>query len=66
LSGKNWKELKNDRNEYKSSLGGRRQKPISALNSPMIGEQFEQNIFLNFLWKDLERFGKVSKELKKR
>jgi hypothetical protein len=33
-SGKVWKELKKDKNEYKSSLGGRRQKPIGVLNSP--------------------------------
>mgnify|MGYP006090206643 CR=1 FL=1 len=38
-SGKVWKELKNDKNEYKWSLGGRRQKPIGALNSPRIGEK---------------------------
>ena len=28
-----WKELKNSKNVYKSSLGGRRQKLIGALNS---------------------------------
>jgi hypothetical protein len=27
-----WNELKNGENEYKSSMGGRRQKPIGALN----------------------------------
>ena len=27
----------NDQNEYKSSLGGHRQKPIGALNSARIG-----------------------------
>jgi hypothetical protein len=32
-----WKELKNDKNEYKSSLGGHRQKPIDALNLARIG-----------------------------
>jgi hypothetical protein len=40
-SGKVWKELKNDKNdknEYKSSLGGRRQKPIGALNSLRIAQ----------------------------
>jgi hypothetical protein len=39
LSGKVWKELKNDRNEYKSSVGGHRQKPIGALNSYKIGKK---------------------------
>jgi hypothetical protein len=47
-SGKVWKELKNDKNEYKSSLSGRRQKPISALNSPRIGKKVELNFFQNF------------------
>jgi hypothetical protein len=61
-SGKVWKELKNDKNEYKSSLGGRRQKPIGALNSPRIGEKFELKLLLNFC---LERSGKVWKQLKK-
>jgi len=35
------KSYKNDKNEYKSSLGGRRQKLISALNSPSIGKKVE-------------------------
>jgi hypothetical protein len=38
-SGKVWKELKNYENEYKLNLGGRRQKPIGALNSPRIREK---------------------------
>jgi hypothetical protein len=38
-SGKFWKELKNYKNEYKSSLGGRRQKPIGVLNLPRISFQ---------------------------
>jgi hypothetical protein len=64
LSGKVWKSLerakKNDKNEYKSSLGGHRQKPIGALNSPRIGEKVELKIFQNLC---LERSGKVWKEL---
>jgi hypothetical protein len=60
-SGKVWKELKNDKNEYKSSLGGHRQKPIGALNSSRIGEKDELKILRNFC---LERSGKVWKELK--
>jgi hypothetical protein len=35
--GEVWKVLKNYENEYKSSLGGHRQKLISALNSAWIG-----------------------------
>jgi hypothetical protein len=62
LSGKVWKELKKYKNEYKSSLGGRRLKPIGALNSPSIGEIFWLKVFQNFC---LERSGKVWKELKK-
>jgi hypothetical protein len=58
-SGKVWKELKNDKNEYRSSLGGRRQKPIGALNSSRIGEKVELKIFQllsgTFVWKGLER-----------
>ena len=61
-SGKVWKELKNDKNEHKSSLGGCRQKPIGALNSPRIGEKVEIKRFQNCC---LERSGKVWKELKK-
>jgi hypothetical protein len=64
-SGKVWKELKNDKNEYKLSLGGRRQKPIGALNSPRIGEKVEPKSFQNCclersvkVWKELERSGK--------
>jgi len=64
-SGKVWKELKNDKNEYKSSLGGRRQKPIGALDSARIGEKVQSKIFQNFclersgkVWKGLERSGK--------
>jgi hypothetical protein len=66
LSGKVWKgleryekvlkELENDKNEYESSLGGRRQKPIGALNLPRIGEKVELKKFQNFC---LERSGKV-------
>jgi hypothetical protein len=44
-SGKVWKDLKNDKNEYKSSLGGRRQKPIGALNSARIGGKVELKFF---------------------
>jgi hypothetical protein len=62
MSGKVWKELKNDKNEYKLSLGGFRQKLISALNSPRIGEKVELKMFQKFC---LERFEKVWKELKK-
>jgi hypothetical protein len=54
-SGKVWKELENDKNEYKSSLGGRRQKPIGALNTARIGGKVELKIFV---WKCLERSGK--------
>jgi hypothetical protein len=64
-SRKVWKGLeraKNDKNEYKSNLGGRRQKPIGALNPPRIGEKVELKVFQNFC---LERSGKVWKELKK-
>jgi hypothetical protein len=61
-SGKVWKELKNDKNDYKSSLGGRRQKPIGALNSPRIGEKNEPKIFQNLC---LERSGKVWKGLER-
>jgi hypothetical protein len=60
-SGKVWKELKNDRNEYKSSLGGRRQKPIGALNSSRIGEKVELENFKTFVWKGLERAKKMIK-----
>jgi hypothetical protein len=34
------KSLKNDKNEYKSSLGGCKQKQIGAMNSARIGENF--------------------------
>jgi hypothetical protein len=60
-----WKGLeraKKNKNEYKSSLGGHRQKPIDALNSPRIGEKVELKIFQNLC---LEKSGKVWKELKK-
>ena len=60
-SGKVWKELKNDKNEYKWSLGGRRQKPIGALNSPRIGEKVELKSFKKFFWKGLERAKKIIK-----
>jgi hypothetical protein len=60
-SGKVWKELENDKNEYKSSLDSHPQKPIGALNSPRIGEKVELRIFQTFC---LERSGKVWKELK--
>jgi hypothetical protein len=63
LSGKVWKELKNDKNKYKSSLGGRRQKPVGALNSPRIGKKVELKKFQNSLsekvWKGLERAKKM-------
>jgi hypothetical protein len=61
-SGKVWKKLKNDKNEYKLSLGGHRQKPIGALDSARIGEKIELKIFQNLC---LERSGNVWKELKK-
>jgi hypothetical protein len=61
-SGKVWKRQKNDKNEYKSSLGGHRQKLIGALNSPRIGEKVELKYFQNCC---LKRSGKVLKELKK-
>jgi hypothetical protein len=61
-SGKVWKELKNNKNEYKSSLGGCRQRPIGALDSARIGEKVELKMFENFC---LERSGKVWKELEK-
>jgi hypothetical protein len=61
-----WKVLerakKKGTNEYKLSLGGRRPKPIGALNSPRIGKKFELKKFQNFC---LERSLKVWKELKK-
>jgi hypothetical protein len=62
LSGKVWKELKNDKIEYKSSLDSHPQKPIGALNSSRIGEKVELKI-QNFC---LERSEKVWKELKKK
>jgi hypothetical protein len=49
------------KNEYKSSLGGRRQKLIGELNSPRIGEKVELKKFQKFC---LERSGKVWKRLK--
>jgi hypothetical protein len=54
--------LKNDKNDYKSSLGGRRQKLIGALNSPRIGEKVELKKLQNFC---LERSGKVWKGLER-
>ena len=39
---------KNDKNEYKSSLGGHRQKRIGALNSARIGEEANPEKF-NFI-----------------
>jgi hypothetical protein len=39
------KSSKNDKNEYKSSLGGLRHKPIGALNSARIGEHAKLNKF---------------------
>jgi hypothetical protein len=65
-SGKVWKGLekakKNDKNEYKLSLGGRRQKPIRTLNSPSIGEKVKLKKFQKFC---LERSEKIWKKLKK-
>jgi hypothetical protein len=50
------------KNEYKLSLGGRRQKPIGELNSPRIGDKVELKKIPKFLsgkvWKGLERSGK--------
>jgi hypothetical protein len=59
-SGKDWKRLKNDKNEYKLSLGGCRQKPIGALSR--IGDKIELENFQNFC---LERSGKVWKGLER-
>jgi hypothetical protein len=42
-------------------LGGRRQKPIGALNSPRIGEKVELKSFKKFFWKGLERAKKIIK-----
>jgi hypothetical protein len=61
-SGGVWKEPKNDKNEYKSSLGGRRQRPIGALDSARKGEKVESKIFQNFC---LERSEGVWQELEK-
>jgi hypothetical protein len=55
------KSSKNDENEYKSSLGGRRQKPIGALNSARIGEDAKPKIFQHFF----KKIGEFWKELKK-
>ena len=44
------------------SLGGCRQKPIGALNSPRIGDKIELKILQNFC---RERFGKVWKGLER-
>jgi hypothetical protein len=53
------------KNEYKSSLGGRRQKPIGALNSLKIGKKVELqkiSIFLSGkVWKGLERAKRIIK-----
>jgi hypothetical protein len=46
------------KNEYKSSLGGCRQKPIGALNSTRIGGKVELKNFKIFVWKGMERSGK--------
>jgi hypothetical protein len=48
-------------NEYKSSLGGRKQKLIGALNSAKIGEKVKLKKLLNFC---LERSGKTKKMIK--
>jgi hypothetical protein len=52
------KSSKYEKNEYKSSLGCLRQKPIGALNSARIGGNVKLKIFFfNFLkdWRGLER-----------
>jgi hypothetical protein len=54
------KSSKNDENEYKSSLGGRSQKLIGALNSAGIGGAKPKQ-FSNSFHKKLVRSGKSSK-----
>jgi hypothetical protein len=53
--------MKNDKNDYKLSLGGRRQKLIGALNSAKKSEKVEPNFFQNLC---LEKSAKVWKMLK--
>jgi hypothetical protein len=57
-----WKELKKDKNEYRSSLGSRRPKPIGALNSPRIKETVEIKKFQNFYLETSARSGKCKKK----
>jgi hypothetical protein len=46
------KSSKYEENEYKSSLGCLRQKPIGALNSTRIGRDFRPKKFQNFFLKN--------------
>jgi hypothetical protein len=46
------KSSKYDENEYKSSLGCLRQKPIGALNSARIGGDVKPKKFQNFFLKN--------------
>jgi hypothetical protein len=55
---------KHKENEYKSSLGGLRQKPISVLNSARIGEEAKPKKFPKNFLKKLLRSGKSSKMIK--
>jgi hypothetical protein len=57
------KSSKHDKNEYKSSLGGLRQKLIGALNSTRIGGDVNQ-AKINFKMFSY-KIGEVWKELKK-
>jgi hypothetical protein len=54
------KSSKNDRNKYKSSLGGRRQKPIGLLNSARIEKEAKPEKIQFFS----SKIGEVWKELK--
>jgi hypothetical protein len=55
------KSSKYEGNEYKSSLGCLRQKPIGALNSARIGGVVKPKKFQNFFSQKLVRSGKSSK-----
>ena len=46
------KSSENEENEYKSSLGGHRQKPIGALNSARIGEDAKPKKISKFFLKN--------------
>jgi hypothetical protein len=54
------KSSKYEENEYKSSLGCLRQKPIGALNSARTGGDVKPKIFFKFS----SKIGEVWKELK--